>query len=114
MDTELDYLGNGFKNIKINLPNDIDGEQHATLIYRKANTDSNKAVLYVHGFIDYFYQTELADKFNEWGYNFYAVDLRKYGRSLMPHQHPNFISDIKDYFVEFDKSIEIIKSQNNS
>ena len=114
MDTELDYLGNGFKNIKINLPNDIDGEQHATLIYRKANIDSNKAILYVHGFIDYFYQTELADTFNEWGYNFYAVDLRKYGRSLMPNHHPNFISDIKEYFVEFDKSIEIIKSQNNS
>ncbi len=114
MDTELDYLGNGFKNIKIDLPNDADGEQYATLVYRKSTKDSKKAILYVHGFIDYFFQTELADKFNDWGYNFYAVDLRKYGRSLMPHQHPNFISDIKDYFEEFDKSIEIIKSQDNS
>jgi len=114
MKEENDYLGNGFKNIKINLANDSDGEQNATLVYRKANKESTKAILYVHGFIDYFFQTELADHFNEWGYNFYAVDLRKYGRSLMPHQHPNFISDIHEYFEEFDKSIDIIKSHNNS
>lgn len=114
MDTELDYLGNGFKKTIINLPNDIEGEQYATLVFRNSKIKSSKAILYVHGFIDYFYQTELADHFNEWGYNFYAVDLRKYGRSLMSHQHPNYISDIKEYFTEFDKSIEIIKSQGNT
>jgi len=114
MKEEQDYLGNGFKNTKIDLANDNDGEQYATLVYRKANIETKKAILYVHGFIDYYFQTELADFFNKWGYNFYAVDLRKYGRSLLPNHHPNFISDIHNYFEEFDKSIDIIKSQNNT
>ena len=41
-----------------------------------------RAVLYVHGFVDYFFQTHLADFYVERGIDFYAVDLRKYGRSL--------------------------------
>ncbi len=108
---EKDYLGNGFQKINIPLENDFDGEQHATLVFRKAKDSKKKAVLYLHGFIDYFFQTEMADKFNSWGFDFYAVDLRKYGRSLEEYQHPNFISDIHDYFEEIDKSIDIIKAE---
>ena len=80
---EEDILGKGFRNKRIKLNDDKDGEQYATLVYRKSEQQSTKAILYVHGFIDYFFQTELADNFNKWGYNFYAVDLRKYGRSLL-------------------------------
>ena len=99
-----DVLGNGFKNIILPLENDNDGKQHATLIFRESKIKSDKAILYVHGFIDYFFQTDLADHFNEWGYNFYAVDLRKYGRSLLPNHHPNFINSIHDYFEEINLS----------
>ncbi len=111
---ENDYLGNGFKKIIIPLEDDFDGAQHATLVFRKAKNNQNKAILYVHGFIDYFFQTEMADKYNEWGFDFYAIDLRKYGRSLEENHHPNFITDIHDYFEEIDKSIEYIKSENTS
>lgn len=116
MDTKVenDYLGNGFQKIVIPLADDFDGKQHCTLVFRKSNTPNKKAILYVHGFIDYFFQTELADTFNEWGFDFYAVDLRKYGRSLEEHHHPNFISNIHDYFDEIDKSIEFIKSENKN
>ncbi|MEK8226237.1 alpha/beta hydrolase [Oerskovia sp. M15] len=41
-----------------------------------------RAVLYVHGFVDYFFQAHLGDAFEEHGYAFYAIDLRGYGRSL--------------------------------
>ncbi len=104
-----DHLGQGFKDIVIPLADDFDGPQEATLIFRKASNANKKAILYVHGFIDYFFQTEMADIYNDWGFDFYAVDLRKYGRSLKEYQHPNFISDIHDYFEELDKSIAIIK-----
>ena len=110
---EADVLGNGFKNQKISLENDYDGEQHATLVFRNTKQETSKAVLYIHGFIDYFFQTELADHFNEWGYNFYAVDLRKYGRSLMAHQHPNYTENIHNYFEEIDESIRVMKSRGN-
>ncbi len=109
-----DVLKQGFKNLKIELSDDKDGKQDTTLIFRNSNSQTKKAILYVHGYIDYFFQTELTDHFNEWGYNFYAVDLRKYGRSLMPHHHPNYISDIKIYFEEIDLAIEQIKADGNT
>ena len=40
----------------------------------------------MHGFADYFFQTGMADFWVGNGYDFYALDLRKYGRSLRPHQ----------------------------
>ena len=49
-----------------------------------APATDRRAVLYLHGFVDYFFQTHLADFFTGAGYDFYALDLRKYGRSLLP------------------------------
>ena len=109
-----DVLKQGFQNLKIDLDDDKDGKQDATLIFRNSKTATKKAILYIHGYIDYFFQTELTDHYNEWGYNFYAVDLRKYGRSLMPHHHPNFISNIKLYFEEIDLAIEQMKADGNT
>ncbi|MCK5847124.1 MAG: alpha/beta hydrolase [Bacteroidales bacterium] len=109
----IDVLGNGFKNIKLPLPKDKNGEQFATLVYRNCEQQSTKSILYVHGFIDYFFQKEMADNFNKWGYNFYAVDLRKYGRSLLAHHHPNYIDNIHQYFEEIDLSISQMQKDGN-
>ena len=43
-----------------------------------------------------------ADCWIERGYDFYALDLRKYGRSLRPHQTPNYVADLRDYYPELD------------
>ena len=59
-------------------------------------------MLHVHGFADYFFQTAAADFWVERGYDFYALDLRKYGRSLRPHQTPNYAGDLREYYEEFD------------
>ena len=42
---------------------------------------ASRAVLALHGFTDYFFNTELADHFAARGFAFYALDLRKCGRS---------------------------------
>lgn len=97
----------------INLAPDYEGQVVATLIKKEANRPSTKAVLYVHGFIDYFFQDHLADAFAAGGYNFYAVDLRKYGRSLLPHQHPNYCRDVSEYYADIDASIEAIEADGN-
>jgi alpha-beta hydrolase superfamily lysophospholipase len=68
-------------------------------------------VLYVHGYNDYFFQTHQADFWAERGYDFYALDLRKYGRSLLPHQTPNYISRVTDYFTELDAAAKIIREE---
>jgi hypothetical protein len=52
--------------------------------------------------------THVAEKFNENNFDFYALDLRKYGRSLK-NQHPNYCKDIEEYFEEISIAIEIDK-----
>ncbi|MGH3713930.1 MAG: alpha/beta hydrolase [Micromonosporaceae bacterium] len=105
-----DALGEEYQVRAIPLPAEADGSLTATLIRRRALHPDGRAVLYVHGFSDYFFQTELADYFAEQGIDFYAVDLRRYGRSLRPHHVPNFVTDLRDYFVELDAAMRIIRA----
>ncbi|MFI5936921.1 alpha/beta hydrolase [Actinoplanes sp. NPDC051494] len=109
---ETDVLGLPYERHTIDLGSDDEGEVVATLIRRRGDTPSRRAVLYVHGFVDYFFQTHLADFFIERGWDFYALDLRKYGRSLLPHQTPNFARSLTDYFPELDESARIIREQD--
>lgn len=87
---------------------DYEGRVIATLVSSNFNKPGQKPVLYLHGFNDYFFQAHVAEAFNEQGYNFYALDLRKYGRSLLPHQTPNYCRSVTEYFEEIDRSLEII------
>ena len=59
-------------------------------------------MLHVHGFADYFFHTEYAQWWADRGYTFYALDLRKYGRSLREHQTPNYVADLHEYYAEID------------
>ncbi len=61
---------------------------HSTLIHHAGNPNAEKAILYVHGYTDYFFQTGLAEHFIHLGYRFYAVDLQGYGRSIRLQHHP--------------------------
>jgi alpha-beta hydrolase superfamily lysophospholipase len=50
----------------------------------------------------------MAERFSLEGFAFYALDLRKYGRSLRPHQHPNFCKHIDEYYADLDAAIAAI------
>ncbi|MGH3445009.1 MAG: alpha/beta hydrolase [Nocardioidaceae bacterium] len=100
--TVVDVLGEPYRAETIELPDDAEGRVVATLVTRKADRPTGNAVLHVHGFADYFFQTPAADYWVERGYDFYALDLRKYGRSLLRHQTPNFTTDLADYYAEID------------
>lgn len=47
------------------------------------------------------------------GYDFYAVDLRKYGRSLVPGQRLFQVRDLHEYFADIDSAIEVIKEEGH-
>lgn len=51
-----DILGNGFEQKTLNFPNDYEGKVTATVIRKKAESPTHKAVLYIHGFNDYFFR----------------------------------------------------------
>jgi alpha-beta hydrolase superfamily lysophospholipase len=108
---DQDVLGAGYESFRLPLENDAEGEVVATLVSRRA--PGRKAVLYVHGFADYFFQAHLADFYVERGYSFYGLDLRKYGRSLLPHQTPNFARNMSDYFPEIDEAVRLIREEND-
>jgi alpha-beta hydrolase superfamily lysophospholipase len=107
----IDVLGEPYETRRISLPADDEGEVVATLVTRRAASPTRRAVLYLHGFVDYFFQTHLAEFFNERGYDFYALDLRRHGRSLLPHQAPNYTADIREYFAEIDEAVRIIREE---
>ncbi|HEY2947032.1 MAG TPA: alpha/beta hydrolase [Micromonosporaceae bacterium] len=109
---ETDVLGPPYERQIIDLGSDDEGPVVATLVRRRAETPSRRAVLYVHGAFDYFFQTHLADFFVERGWDFYAIDLRKYGRSILPHQTPNFCRSLTEYFPDLDEATRIIREDD--
>ena len=95
-----DVLGEPYVAETMTFAADDEGDVVATLVSRAAGPTTTKAVLHLHGFADYFFQTGYAEWWNQQGYDFYALDLRKHGRSLRPHQTPNFVTDLRDYWPE--------------
>jgi alpha-beta hydrolase superfamily lysophospholipase len=53
--------------------------------------------------------THVAEKFNENNFDFYALDLRKYGRSLKKSA-PHYCKDIEEYFEEISIAISKINT----
>ncbi|MGH3496741.1 MAG: alpha/beta hydrolase [Nocardioidaceae bacterium] len=111
-DRRPDVLGEPYTAETIELPDDAEGPVVATLVRLPGEAPRERAVLYVHGFNDYFFQTGVADFFTAQGYDFYALDLRKYGRSLLAHQTPNFCIDVHEYFAELDEAYDRITQRD--
>jgi alpha-beta hydrolase superfamily lysophospholipase len=113
-----DVLGEPFEQLTLDLADDFQGPVVATLIRRRESVLSRIAslfddeavargwdVLYVHGWSDYFFQTELAEYWHSQGARFFALDLRKYGRSLREHQTPGYITNLADYDEDFEAAL---------
>ena len=107
-----DLLGPGYRQHVIDLGPDPDGEGavEAVLVRREPEgaETARGAVLYVHGFTDYFFQTQLADFFAARGLQFYALDLRKCGRARHPGHTAHYVSDLAYYDAELDAALAII------
>lgn len=94
-------------------------EFHSTLIEypygSSKRTDSLAAkpahgiILYVHGYNDYFFQKELAEKADSAGYAFFAIDLHYCGRSLMPDDARGDMRNMREFFAELDYAVELAR-----
>ncbi|MBJ7341231.1 alpha/beta hydrolase [Mycolicibacterium sp.] len=85
-----------------------EGDLVATLVRRGDTGRGSHAVLALHGYTDYFFNTELADHFAARGFTFYALDLHKCGRSRQPGQTPHFTTDLARYDAELDRALDVI------
>ncbi|OBF22820.1 alpha/beta hydrolase [Mycobacterium kubicae] len=106
----------GYWQYTIPLGPDPDGEGDivATLIRRGEAAAAANAVLAVHGYTDYFFNTALADHFASRGFDFYALDLRKCGRSRRPEHTPHFTTNLACYDAELDEALSLICAQGRS
>lgn len=107
-------LQKDFTKQTLNLEDDYEGNVIATLISCNANTGNRKSTIYIHGYIDYFFHPHVAEKFIENGFDFYALDLRKYGCSWLSHQRKNYCKSITEYFEEITIAINQIYEKSQS
>ncbi len=109
-----DVLGPGYHRRTLDLPPDDEGRVVVTLVRFDPPADQPvrpaRAVLYVHGWSDYFFQTELAEFWHAQGAAFYALDLRKYGRSLLPHQTPGYTERLEVYDADLEAALQAVRA----
>ncbi|WP_241384262.1 alpha/beta hydrolase [Rhodococcus sp. CH91] len=110
-----DVLGEHYEQLELPLGTDPDGEGEisAFLVRYRPESDElpDRAVLYVHGFTDYFFQKHVAEHAAAHGYRFYALDLRKCGRSRAPGQTPHFVTDLAYYDTELEEALRVVRSE---
>src|SRR5262245_10505582 len=111
-----DLLGEGYRQHVLELGPDPDGEGSiaAVLVRRepRAGEVPRGAVLYTHGFSDYFFQTALADFFAARGLAFYALDMRKSGRARREGQTAHYVSDLALCYEELDGALAIVAGEH--
>lgn len=112
MEWAPDMLGDGYERQDLDLGSDPDGEGTvgAVLVRRtvRPGEQVRGAVLYVHGFSDYFFQTELADFCAARGLAFHGLDLRKSGRARRPGQTAHYVSDLALYDDDLDRALATV------
>ncbi|GAA2068006.1 alpha/beta hydrolase [Williamsia deligens] len=119
MHWDPDLLGDGFTATTVDLGADPDGETPvvATVIRHRPDPTPptgqapRAAVLYVHGFTDYFFQAPLAEAFAATGFDFFALDLRKCGRSRRDGQTPHHITDLATYDADLNAALDIVEAE---
>lgn len=66
-------------------------------------------ILYVHGYNDYYFQKEMAQKADSAGYAFFAIDLHYCGRSFAPGDRRGDLRNMREFFPELDFAVELAR-----
>ncbi|MFJ5860099.1 alpha/beta hydrolase [Pseudarthrobacter sp. NPDC092439] len=125
MQWQQDILGGGFESLAF-VASGVDGvERTATLVRLRpgpgtadqpprkspAGRTPGGAVLFLHGWSDYFFNTDLARFWTNRGYAFYALDMHNHGRSIRPGLPGGFVADLADYDAELAVAISLIRNE---
>ncbi len=96
------------------------GADHAVLVHQRQADPAltggvprhERAVLYIHGRNDYFFQTHVAQAFLDAGYEFYGLDLRACGRAGTGYRSPHDVRDPRVHDEEIGEALRIIRSEH--
>ncbi|WP_366181588.1 alpha/beta hydrolase [Actinomyces timonensis] len=119
-----DHLGPGFQSRTLELLPDEEADGAVATLVRHVPAEDPGALpgtpttpsfawLYLHGWNDYFFHTHLAREISRLGGAFYALDLRRYGRSLRDGQMLGWTTSLDDYDEEIGQSLSIIRAERD-
>ncbi|MDN5669493.1 MAG: alpha/beta hydrolase [Renibacterium salmoninarum] len=106
-----DVLGTGYESTELSIGRKDEPGRVATLVRHLPEDQASmpgQAVLFIHGWSDYFFNTELAEFFTGLGIAFYALDLHNHGRSLRTGDLGGFVADLAEYDAELDASLSAV------
>jgi alpha-beta hydrolase superfamily lysophospholipase len=121
MEWTADILGTDFQSCDIDAAGPDGVVRHATLIRHRtepghqapsrgqAMPTRHGAVLFLHGWSDYFFNAELARFWAGHGYDFYALDMHNHGRSLQAGNPGGYVANLADYDAEINQAVEVIR-----
>lgn len=108
-------FGDDFTAHRLHLGADEEGPLVATLVRRLPRPDDPPAsatggpLLVLHGWSDYVLDRGLLEHLGSRGHAVWALDLRKYGRSLLPGQTPTDIDHLGRYDRELDLARRVMR-----
>ncbi len=119
MEWQTDILGEDFENCTFQATSSDGAARLATLVRHvprtdkesAAETEPRRAVLFLHGWSDYFFNVELAEFWTGKGFTFYALDMHNHGRSLRPETPGGYVAHLDDYDAEIAQAVAIIRSE---
>ena len=118
MEWQRDILGEEFDSHAFTAAGPDGVERTATLVrFRPAvagvlpSPGNRRAVLFLHGWSDYFFNVDLARFWSSAGYDFYALDMHNHGRSLRPETPGGYVSDLADYDAEIEMASRLISQE---
>ena len=109
-----DVLGEPWQQRRIALrPSPDDDAPEAVLVHRRETTANRRAVLYLHGFTDYFFHTAHAARWVAAGFDFYALDLRTSGRAIGPRTRPGDVRDLRHHDEEIGVALDAVRADGH-
>jgi alpha-beta hydrolase superfamily lysophospholipase len=123
MEWQSDILGPGFESCAFDALGGDGIRRRATLVRctapdRPASETPprtlRRAVLFLHGWSDYFFNVELARFWEGQGFEFFALDMHNHGRSLQPGVHGGYVADLGNYDAEIGTAVDMIAASGSA
>jgi len=118
MDWSTDILGMDFQSCALDVEGPDGVVRRATLVRHRPESTTQEgqathgALLFLHGWSDYFFNVELARFWAGHGYEFYALDMHNHGRSLTSGSPGGYVANLGDYDAEISRALEVIHSDS--
>lgn len=97
-ETKYNQLLNNYEKYEI-----VNSDKSITKLIIKNNNLNSNALIWIHGFNDYYYNLYIGEKFLKEGYDIYAIQLRRYSSSNIENKFycdnlNEYIQDINNIF----------------